>query len=1347
MEFFKGLLRVVAILLVVAVVGGAAAYYLLPEGTISGLLGIGHAHNLTKVEKIEATCTEAGQEAYYTCDGCEEIFSDANGQNAIDAPKAIAPLSHKIVGVAGTEPTCTEAGVSDAYQCTRCEKLYADAKGENEIDAAETVPALSHDLVKTEAKAVSCTEDGNNAYWTCRVCGKVYADEAATVETTVAEQIIASEGHSLTKTEAKAATCTEAGNVEYWTCGVCGNVYADEACGNKIDLADTVISAKGHAYGDSLVVEGAVTTYEPGESFNTSALVVKLDCTACDHVVTVTDYSVSKTENLQPEDTEIVISYELDGKTYSATVSVVVKHEHTTGDLVAAVDPDCTEAGALAYYECTVCKAKFEDKEATKPLDDIVVPALGHNGVKTDAVAPSCTAEGNNAYWTCSACGNVFKDEACTESTTVEAEKLPVANHSTVTKFDANGHWTECENCDTYKTESASHTGIAYPDAAPICTVCGAEFGEASWDGWVLFRPGIAEVAGGFVTGAAHVNVGGIMASQYVFGAGSAGSESVIWTMSDKNAYKAGQYQVRIPTVGSEARAVYLYVSNDGNTPVSFRIYSENYGDKGGVDVTLGAGESSIFKYEVATGTTVGSNVNLKLLSDLESETKVSIFGYFYLESEEIANLAIANQNSLKLSYEVGEKFDISNLILSANILTNDRGDLLSDGSAEPYFIASNYIISGLENGQVLEAGSYTVTVSFGGQSVELIIVVSSHTHDIQAVGYNAATCTEYGNIAHYKCVIDGCGQLFSDAEGNSPIDASSVVIAKGHVSAILPGKAEFCSRCGETLGNEVMSGDHWVLFRPEIAVGSGSFAGWKAEYTDVDGVYGSMFTFGAGVNAGDRISLTMWNEQGNFQTIIPNVVSTDVATRKVIMYYHNYGTEPITLRFENDSDGAHDEVTIPAGGVVVSNFINTRGGGGSNWFYLQVKNDIQSDVTVGVYGYFYLDSEIDSLSIVNNANKLSFTTGDTFSAEGLMLKTNGGIKSAFIESGYVTDLDGYVFTAADIGRKTVTVSFAGKEITYEIEVAAHKHNLELVEGKAPVACTEAGVKDYYKCTVAGCTDIFSDAEGNNKIDAPVVVPVPHSNDKIVVNGKLCCANCNAALANWVFYNITTNYGANSVVNGKIEAADIDGISGSMIYIGAGTVGGTGANFQLCMSDNDAGKQTVIPNLGSGAQDGELRHVIVFYKNYGTEDITLNLQNDAQGGNGSVTIPAGGTAVSEFDIHNVGGSNWFNLYIDSSVTTDVQIGAYGFIYVNDSEVEEISINKEATKTTFKVGETFSADGLVLNAPIPSSNTKTLYVSTGYTTSLDGVVFDEAGTYEVVVSFAGATATYTITVTE
>ena len=51
---------------------------------------------------------------------------------------------------------------------------------------------------------------------------------------------------NLTKTDAKAATCTEAGNSAYWTCNVCGKYFSDENGTNEIKKDSWVLKALGH---------------------------------------------------------------------------------------------------------------------------------------------------------------------------------------------------------------------------------------------------------------------------------------------------------------------------------------------------------------------------------------------------------------------------------------------------------------------------------------------------------------------------------------------------------------------------------------------------------------------------------------------------------------------------------------------------------------------------------------------------------------------------------------------------------------------------------------------------------------------------------------------------------------------------------------------------------------------------------------------------------------------------------------------------------------------------------------------------------------------------------------------
>ena len=63
-----------------------------------------------------------------------------------------------------------------------------------------------HTLKKTAAKAVTCTEDGNKEYWTCEHCGKYFLSDDTNPETATAVELsetVIPASHKLTKVEAK----------------------------------------------------------------------------------------------------------------------------------------------------------------------------------------------------------------------------------------------------------------------------------------------------------------------------------------------------------------------------------------------------------------------------------------------------------------------------------------------------------------------------------------------------------------------------------------------------------------------------------------------------------------------------------------------------------------------------------------------------------------------------------------------------------------------------------------------------------------------------------------------------------------------------------------------------------------------------------------------------------------------------------------------------------------------------------------------------------------------------------------------------------------------------------------
>ena len=130
--------------------------------------------------------------------------------------------------------------------------ITATAKDGSGVSASCSVTVTHGNMAHTPKKDATCTVDGTEEYWTCGICGKHFEDESGTIPTTPEENVIPAAGHTLTKTEAQAPTCTEAGNEAYWTCGTCGKYFSDGEGKEEITLDSTVLSALGHDYKDGV---------------------------------------------------------------------------------------------------------------------------------------------------------------------------------------------------------------------------------------------------------------------------------------------------------------------------------------------------------------------------------------------------------------------------------------------------------------------------------------------------------------------------------------------------------------------------------------------------------------------------------------------------------------------------------------------------------------------------------------------------------------------------------------------------------------------------------------------------------------------------------------------------------------------------------------------------------------------------------------------------------------------------------------------------------------------------------------------------------------------------------------
>ena len=111
-------------------------------------------HDMQYVPDKAATCTGAGNKAYYFCKLCEKVFRDEDGlQETTILAENIPAIGHTEAVDLGVEATCIIPGKTEGKHCSVCGKTLV---------AQEKISALGHDFVDG-----SCTRCNSE----CGACG------------------------------------------------------------------------------------------------------------------------------------------------------------------------------------------------------------------------------------------------------------------------------------------------------------------------------------------------------------------------------------------------------------------------------------------------------------------------------------------------------------------------------------------------------------------------------------------------------------------------------------------------------------------------------------------------------------------------------------------------------------------------------------------------------------------------------------------------------------------------------------------------------------------------------------------------------------------------------------------------------------------------------------------------------------------------------------------------------------------------------------------------------------------------------------------------------------------------
>ena len=408
----------------------------------------------------------------------------------------IAATAHKLsLGKYVKNATCTSCGCKEYYHCSQCERDFKDKYGNIRINSIESwitnqgsdggyIPARGHNTSHTEMEQATCEKDGCKEYWYCLNCKQYFSNAGCT--NVISEDIntwskIKSTGHSLSKTDEEAATCTKPGCEEYYHCSEC-DAYFDKDCEKITDIDEWKENA-----GKLPVIDHSLSkTDEEAASDTEDGCEEYYHCSECntyfdkdgDEITNIEEWKKTEGRIAKPENPTTVPTEEPE-PTETPTVAPTQNPEPTENPTVAPTEePEPTEnptAVPSGIPTPTVAPTQDADDE---------IPVIGHDDKATPTedptpnphvckgeavaeVSATCTESGTKAYYKCE-CNKCYEDEACTKEiadlnawlAAEDGGKIAAKGHTVVTdkavkataKKNGLTEGTHCSVCNTVLT-------------------------------------------------------------------------------------------------------------------------------------------------------------------------------------------------------------------------------------------------------------------------------------------------------------------------------------------------------------------------------------------------------------------------------------------------------------------------------------------------------------------------------------------------------------------------------------------------------------------------------------------------------------------------------------------------------------------------------------------------------------------------------------------------------------------------------------------------------------------------------------------------------------------------------
>ena len=350
----------------------------------------------------------------------EYTFSECSSLTGITIPDSVTSIGRyafsecsSLTGITIPD-SVTSIGYAVFEKCTNLQTISLSCKSslkKSDFGGQANLVSVSHTLKKTAAKAATCTKDGNKEYWTCEHCGKYFLSDDTNPETATAVELsetVIPASHKLTKVEAKAATCTEKGNKEYWTCEHCKKYFLSDdtnpETATAVEQSETILPALNHK---NAIIQNATepTETEPGYSGDRY-------CPDCDTVLEK-GYTYWIEDNLTWKlyaDGTLNISGKGAMKDYSYDSNQSPVYNNSNVKKVV-IEDGVTSIGAYAFYECS----SLTSITIPDGVTSIGISAFRNCSSLTSITIPdSVTSIGNSAFYYCKSLTNITIPDSVT---------------------------------------------------------------------------------------------------------------------------------------------------------------------------------------------------------------------------------------------------------------------------------------------------------------------------------------------------------------------------------------------------------------------------------------------------------------------------------------------------------------------------------------------------------------------------------------------------------------------------------------------------------------------------------------------------------------------------------------------------------------------------------------------------------------------------------------------------------------------------------------------------------------------------------------------------------------------